>query len=43
MALTMPPPSSDSKSKQALVPFNTKHRKKAFTARIKQLGYIITI
>jgi len=38
----MPPPSCYSKSKQDLVPFNTKHRKKALTARIKQLGYTIT-
>src|SRR5207247_698389 len=38
----MPPPSPSSKSKQDLVPFNTTHRKKALTARIKQLDHTIT-
>ena len=37
-----PIPSSYSKSKQYLVPFDTKDRKKALAARIKQLGYNIT-
>jgi len=38
----MPPPSSSSKSKLDLIPFDTKDREKAIAARIKQLGYNIT-